>query len=521
LPAVKKPNMAGLPPIAKPTLVRSNEDGPRPSRPSFKDRPRREDVARPTGEKVPDTRSTLMKVSDESAPGLDADIAAQVDAAIAGGAMPAEKPVAHPGKPVIKHTAGEPARIRGPRVVESGREKRHGAVVSVGPTDVFIEFGPKDLGVVSRTQWKEGEELPAVGSTIEVVVDKVDPNDGLVLCSRPGAIQKADWENLSVGQVIEARVTGVNKGGLELEVAGHKAFMPAGQVSLDRIEDLSVFVGEKLTCQVAQLDMRGRGNIVLSRKDLLRAERAEKGKKLKETLAEGQTVEGVVRKVMAFGAFVDLGGLDGLLHVSDLTYDRVFPGEKNVEKYVKVGDKVAVKILKLDIENDKISLGMKQLASDPFAVAVGSLTEGVTVTGRVVRMTEFGAFIEISPGVDGLVHISEIARRRINKPEDVLKQDEVVTAKVLKIDPETRRVSLSIKALEPVAERAAPDPNDKRAVARAERDKRDQERLAEIQKESPELRRQREKFRNKQLSGGFGEKFGFLGGGLGDLKLGK
>ncbi|MGD9688719.1 MAG: S1 RNA-binding domain-containing protein [Phycisphaerales bacterium] len=509
----------GLPPIAKPTVIRSDEPAPRRGlgggRPERG--PRGDRKPMDLGEKVPDTRSTLQAVSDESG-GLSAEMAAEINAAMESGTPHQARP-AHPDKPRVMHTAGEPARVRGPRVVQSGREHRPGTVVSVGPTDVFLEFGPKELAVVPRTQWKEGEEPPAVGSTLDVVVDKFDTTENLFLCSRPGTVTKAAWENLEVGQTVEARVTGHNKGGLELEVAGHRAFMPAGQVSLERIPDLSVLVGEKFACQVIQLDTRGAGNIVLGRKDLLKQEREEKAKKLKETLAEGQTIEGTVRKIMPFGAFVDLGGLDGLLHLSDMTYDRVFPGEKNVEKYVKDGARVRVKILKLDLEANRISLGMKQLMDDPFSVAVNQITEGAEVMGRVVRMTEFGAFLEIAPGVDGLVHISEISRRRIAQPGDVLKQDEVVKAKVLKIDPGTRKISLSIKQLLPVEPPAPGSREAMMAEKNAERAKRDAERLAEIAKETPALRREREKFKNKQLSGGFGEKAKFLGGGLGDLKL--
>lgn len=520
-PAADKPARdprKGLPPISKATVIKSDEPDP-PRQPRFGDRgsrPQRDRGPRDLGEKVPDTRSTLQALTDEKS-GLSDEMSAEINAAMESG-TPAQKS-SHHEKPKIAHMPGEPAKVRGPRVVQSGREHRPGTVVSVGPTDIFLEFGPKELAVVSRTQWKEGEEPPTVGSTIDVVVDRFDTTENLFLCSRPGTVTKAAWENLEVGQNVEARVTGHNKGGLELEVAGHRAFMPAGQISLDRIPDLSVLVGEKFTCQVMQLDTRGAGNIVLGRKNLLKAEREEKAKKLKDSLQEGQTVEGTVRKIMPFGAFVDIGGVDGLVHISDMTYDRVFPGEKNVEKYVKEGDKVRVKLLKLDWEANKLSLGLKQLMDDPFSVAVNQITEGAEVMGKVVRMTEFGAFLEIAPGVDGLVHISEIARKRINKPEDVLKQDEIVKAKVLKIDPGTRKISLSIKALAPIEPPAPGSREAMMADKKAERAKRDAERIAELEKETPELRRQREKFKNKQLKGGFGEKAKFLGGGLGDLKL--
>jgi len=483
--------------------------------------PRRDRKPMDLGEKNPDTKSTLLAVTDEASAGagtMGAAESAEMDAAMMG-SLPAQ--IATHDKPKVLHKPGEPAKIRGPRVVESGREHRPGTVVSVGTNDVFLEFGPKELGVLPRMQWKEGEEPPAVGSTIEVVVDKFDTTENLFICSRPGTVVKAAWETLQMGQTIEARVTGVNKGGLELEVAGHAAFMPASQVSLERIPDLSVFIGEKLACIVQQLDTRGRGNIVLGRRDLLKGEREEQAKKLKETLAEGQTVQGVVRKIMPFGAFVDLGGLDGLLHMGDLSYDRVLPGEKHIQKHVKEGDQIRVKILKLDVENNRISLGLKQLSEDPFSVAVNEIVEGVEVTGRVVRMTEFGAFVEIAPGVDGLVHISEISHKRINKPEDALKIDQVLQAKVLKVDRDQRRIALSIRAL---LKAEPPKPGSREAMMadkQADRQKRDAERLAEIAKETPQLRKAREKFKGKNLSGGFGEKAAFLGGGLGDLKLGR
>ncbi|MDP1663009.1 MAG: S1 RNA-binding domain-containing protein, partial [Phycisphaerales bacterium] len=305
------------------------------------------------------------------------------------------------------------------------------------------------------------------------------------------------------------------------EVAGHRAFMPAGQVSLDRVADLSVFIGEKFTCEIVQIDHRGAGNIVLSRRNMLKEERTAKAAKLKETLVEGAVLDGIVRKIMPFGAFVDIGGMDGLVHITDMTYDRVSPSEKNVQKFVKEGESVKVQVLRIDHESEKIALGMKQLAADPFTSATAEVTEGAEVSGPVVRIAEFGAFIQIGQGVDGLVHISEISRKRIGKVEDELKVGQVVSAKVLKIDPGTRKISLSIKALLP---EVAPAPGSRDAMMadkRNDRNKRDQERLAEINKETPELRRKREQFRNKELSGGFGKNTGFMGSGLGDLKLGK
>ncbi|VAX41431.1 SSU ribosomal protein S1p [hydrothermal vent metagenome] len=435
---------------------------------------------------------------------LSPEVEAEIEAAMADLAKEEEASDSH--KP----------KIRGPRVVQAGREHRTGHVVSVGPTDIFIEFGPKELGVLDRSQFEEAD-LPKVGSEMEVVVNRYDRNESLFLCSRPGTVQKADWEMLQPGQTLEAVVTGSNKGGLELEVAGHRAFMPASQVSLDRINDLSTFVGEKLTCTVSRVDRAGKGNIVLSRRDLLNAERAEKAGKLRETLKEGDVVEGLVRKIMPFGAFVDLGGIDGLVHVSDLTHDRVNMGERNVERFVKEGETVRVQVLKIDWEANRLSLGIKQLVDDPFQTTTADIAEGADLTGRVTKIMEFGAFVEVAPGVEGLVHISELDWRRVAKVEDVIKQDEIITVKVLKIDPDSRRISLSLKQTKEPPEGAEAHGGggertpQKRPKGLGDRQgfrrgpERDTRSADEILKETPAMRRLREQFSK-------GGKSGFKGG---------
>ena len=405
---------------------------------------------------------------------------------------------------VVPAGGAQPAKLRGPRVVQAGREHRTGKVVSVGPSDIFVEFGPKELGLVPRLQYPD-DVLPKVGEDLEVVVDKFETSENLFICSRPGSVQKADWEMLEPGTVVEARVTGVATGkdgkqvGLELEVANHRAFMPASQVALDRVPDFSVFVGEKMKASVVRVERAGKGNIVLSRRDILGAERRENAAKLKATLTEGANVEGVVRKIMPFGAFVDLGGVDGLVHMSDLTYDRIGFGEKAIERHIKEGQRVTVKILKIDHENDRISLGLKQVAGDPFATAVNTIAEGSEVSGRITKIAEFGAFCEIAPGVEGLIHISELDHKRVAKVDDVVKPDQIVQAKILKIDQGNRRVSLSLKALKPLPEisigagAAGPGKGRKGPPGRT---------AEEILKETPALRRAREKFKKAQFKGG-------------------
>ncbi len=403
--------------------------------------------------------------------------------------------------------------IHGPRVIEGGREHRHGVVVSVGPEDIFIEFGPKELGVLPRAQFTE--EPPAVGSEIEVVIDKFEANESLYICRLPGAVQKADWELLEKGQVVEARVTGTNKGGLELEIAKHRAFMPASQVDIHRIEDLSIFVGEKLKCVVTKVDRFGRGNITLSRREILKEERARAKDELKEKLKEGDEREGVVRKIMPFGAFVDIGGVDGLLHIGDLSYERV----AKVEDVVKEGQTVKVKVLKLDWENNRHSLGMKQLEQDPREAAMSEINEGDEISGKVTKLMDFGAFIEVAPGIEGLVHISELDWKRVAKTSDVVQPNQVVKVKVLKIDSDKRKISLSIK------QTTSPPQQQQRGGPRGKRE--DQGRaVEEIMKETPALRRAREaakqREKDKKQSGKGGGGLGndaSLGLSLGDLKL--
>lgn len=443
---------------------------------------------------------------------LSAEMEAEIDAAMASAASAGSRQPQHPAprreEIEAAHAAAAPKAIRGPRVVQGGREHRKGIVVSVGPTDIFLEFGPKELGVVPRAQFPDEADLPKVGAEFEAVVERLDPAESLFICNRPGTVQKAEWELLEPGQIVEARVTGVNKGGLELEVANHRAFMPASQVDIRRVEDLSVYVGEKVRCKVTKVDRSGRGAITLSRRDVVAAERKEVLKQLKETLREGDTREGVVRKIMPFGAFVDIGGVDGLIHVSDISHDR----NVKVEDHLKEGQTVTVKILKLDWENDRHSLGLKQLQADPFETAAKDVVEGAELTGRVTKLAEFGAFVEVAPGVEGLVHISELAWQRVQKTSDVVQPDKVVKVKVLKVDPASRKISLSIKQTQ-----EPPAPRDG-GRGKSKRDE-DNRKAEEILKETPALRRMREQAKQKtkgSLKSGLGAG---LGMGLGDLKL--
>jgi small subunit ribosomal protein S1 len=323
-----------------------------------------------------------------------------------------------------------------PKNASRGRQVRQGTIIRVHAGDVFVEFGPRSQGVCPLSQFLQtgDQQPPVVGSERGFVVERFDPYEGLSILSLEGAVQKADWGTLEVGQIVEARCTGMNKGGLEMEIAHHRAFMPAGQVDVRHVADISVFLGEKFPVQIVELN-KDKDRLVVSRKAVVAVERAEQREKL-------------------LAVFADIGGVDGLIHVSDLAHERV----KNPADVVKVGQVVQVRVLKIDDAQSppKIGLGLKQLVADPGVAALQSLEPGATVTGRVTKTMPFGAFVEIAPGVEGLVHISEISHDRIPTVESALRKDEVVTCKVLGVDGGKKRISLSIKAL--VEPPARPEP---------------------------------------------------------------
>ncbi|MDP6312548.1 MAG: S1 RNA-binding domain-containing protein, partial [Phycisphaerales bacterium] len=317
------------------------------------------------------------------------------------------------------------ADIDGPPAKEpttrGGRPEREGTVVQVRGQDVLVEFGPRTSGVCPLSAF---DAPPALGAKLTFTIERRDLDDDLLILSRKGSISKAKWTDIAQGQVIEAMCTGTNKGGLEIDVSGHKAFMPAGQVDLRHIPDLSDFVGKKLACEVMELD-RGRDRMVLSRRSVLYAERKEKRDTLMATLQTGQSFDGVVTSVQQYGVFVDIGGVDGLVHVSDMSWDRI----KNPSDLVKEGDAVRVQVLKVDLEKDppRIGLGMKQLVSDPFTAATGDLQEGAIVSGTVTKLAAFGAFVKIAEGIEGLVHISEMTwNKRIKHPSKLLNVGDLV-----------------------------------------------------------------------------------------------
>lgn len=369
-------------------------------------------------------------------PQTDAAIEKELDDAFAGISM----------DDLLSQDAASPAQSGGASAATTaqGKQVKTGRIVSIGKEDVFVDFGGKSQGVVSILQFEDVE--PVVGQEMEFVVDRYDTREGLLVLNRKGAaVSNASWENLEVGQVVEGTVTGVNKGGLELDVKGMRAFMPAGQVDIYFQKDLSTLIGQKMQAEVTKFEREAK-NLVLSRRVVLEREKEEARKKIIEELAEGQVRRGVVRNVLDFGAFVDLGGADGLLHVSEMTFRRgVKPSD-----IVKVGDVLDVKITKFDKETGKMSLSLNQARGiDPWAEAATKYGIGTTVTGRVTKLESFGAFVEVEEGFEGLLPISEISFKRIKHPSDVLKEGDTIKVVVISIDPMARRCSFSMKQAGP------------------------------------------------------------------------
>ncbi len=319
-------------------------------------------------------------------------------------------------------------------------------VVKVHREDVFFRL-PGNLEAI--TPLKHFTENPEVGAELEVVINRINPEDGLYEVSLPGTTAAVeDWSDLQAGMTVEAKVTGHNTGGLECNVNGIRAFMPVSQISMYRVEDLAQFVDEKWACVVNEANPE-RGNLVISRRAVLEREKAAAGEKLMEGLQVGQEHEGIVRSIRDFGAFVDLGGIDGLIHVSKLSWDRI----THPKDVLSEGEKVKVRIEK--IENGKIGLSYRDVGEHPWKKAADEFVPNAIVDGTVTKIMDFGAFVKLAPGIEGLVHISELAHHRVVNVANVVSEGQEVRVKILSVDTENQRMSLSMKAMQAPPEKAS------------------------------------------------------------------
>jgi ribosomal protein S1 len=352
-----------------------------------------------------------------------------------------------------------PAVAAGQRGQEASPGARMGKVIAVRGKTIFVDMGGKSEGVLSADLFPT--ELPAVGTTIEVVVDRFDPSEGVQILRLKGSAIDANWENLKKGVIVEARVTKTTKGGVEVDVDGIRGFLPISQLDINRVEDAASFVNQKFKAIVTEVNSREK-NLVVSRRELLEQERAEMREKTWLTLEEGQIRDGVVRTVKDFGAFVDVGGVDGLLPVGEMAWSRV----SKAGDLLKTGDQVKVKVLKIDQVTRKLTFGLKQLQPSPWALVEDKYPRGTTHKGKVTRVMDFGAFVELEPGVEGLVHISELSPTRVRRVADIVKPDQEVEVRVLKIEIEEKKIALSLKPLKvPTAVAEEEEEEEAEAVA--------------------------------------------------------
>ncbi|HEV2668275.1 MAG TPA: 30S ribosomal protein S1, partial [Blastocatellia bacterium] len=355
------------------------------------------------------------------------------------------------GKILAEHEQSHRSEISEGEVVK-------GRVVKISDQNVIIDVGFKSEGIVAIGEFKDGEQITInPGDEVDVYVKQLENSEGYVELSRADAVRMQSWEQIEQaykqGTNIIARVTDRIKGGLRVDVGGIQAFLPGSQVDVRPVSNLDSFRNKEIEVRVLKVNKK-RGNIVLSRKIVL--EEMINGKKSEtlKNLEEGIIVEGQVKNITEYGAFIDLGGLDGLLHITDMSWGRI----QNPNELFKVGENIQVKVLKFDRDKERVSLGYKQLIPDPWATTVERFPIGSRVKGKVVSITDYGAFIEIEPGVEGLVHVSEMTwSKRVKHPSKLLSVGQEVEAQVLEVDSNNRRISLGIKQIEPNPWETLPD----------------------------------------------------------------
>ena len=322
-----------------------------------------------------------------------------------------------------------------------------GTVTAIENGMAHIDVGLKSEGRVDLKEFQrsETETAPGVGDEVEVFVDRVENAEGEAMLSRDRARREAAWDKLESefgeGKRVEGRIFGRVKGGFTVDLDGAVAFLPGSQVDIRPVRDVTPLMDMAQPFQILKMDRR-RGNIVVSRRAVLEETRAEQRSELIDKLAEGQVIDGVVKNITDYGAFVDLGGIDGLLHVTDMSYKRV----NHPSEMIEIGQTVTVQIIRINEDTQRISLGMKQLESDPWDGVAAKYPIGMKMTGTVTNITEYGAFVEIEPGIEGLVHVSEMSWTKKNvHPGKIVSTSQEVEVMVLEVDSEKRRISLGLK----------------------------------------------------------------------------
>ncbi len=325
----------------------------------------------------------------------------------------------------------------------------NGTVVKIGYDEVLLDIGYKSEGVIpvrelSIRKDADPSTIVSMGDEIEALVLTKEDKDGRLILSKKRAEYERSWnrieEMFNAGQNVEGEVIEVVKGGLILDI-GLRGFLPASLVDLRRVKDLTAYMGTRIEARVIEMD-RNRNNVVLSRRVVLEEARKEERSEILSKLKPGMRLKGNVSSIVDFGAFVDLGGIDGLVHISELSWNHV----NHPSEVVKVGQEVEVEVLDVDMNRERISLGLKQTTEDPWRSLVKKYPVGAIVEGKVTKLVPFGVFVELGDGIEGLVHISEMAKAHVDQPSQVTKAGETVHVKVMEIDLDRRRVSLSMKS---------------------------------------------------------------------------
>src|SRR3989304_1037306 len=325
-----------------------------------------------------------------------------------------------------------------------------GKVIEIGAESVMIDIGYKSEGSVPAKEFlnPQGQLTVHVGDVVDVYLESKEDSEGLVVLSREKAEKIKVWDEISKvhekGGVVQGTIVGKTKGGLIVDI-GVRAFLPGSQVDLRPVRDLDRVIGKTFPMKIIKLNQR-RGNIVLSRRELLEEERKGLKEKTLATLVEGKVLRGKVKNITEYGAFIDLGGLDGLLHITDMSWGRIgHPSE-----LFAVGGEVEVVVLKFDRQTERVSLGYKQRLPDPWESVTQKFPPATKVKGKVVSITDYGAFVELDDGIDGLIHVSDISwTKRVKHPSDILKKGDRVEAIVLHVDKAARRISLGLKQTHP------------------------------------------------------------------------
>ena len=364
----------------------------------------------------------VEEVNIKSTAGLSEDIDAEIEAALGDISM----------DDVVSVTQTADKEIEPGTRVKAPISKIH-------EDNVFVKLEGQLEGVATLHHFKQA---PKEGDLVELIVRSRNSEDGLYELAVPGAaIGASDWEDLNEGDVVEATITGTNTGGLEASIGALRGFIPASQVSRFRVEDFSPYIGKKLTCVAVEVKPEKR-RLVLSHRAILDRENEEKRVELLKELEAGQIREGVVTKLMDFGAFCDLGGIEGLIHISKLSWSRI----KHPSEAVKEGEGVRVKVESIDTETNRISLSLRDTTDHPWKSVSDDYSVDDIVTGKVTRIADFGAFVQLMPGVEGLVHISELSYKRVAKVSNVISEGQDLEVKILSVDKEAQKISLSHKA---------------------------------------------------------------------------